>query len=249
MIIYLDESYDQPDKRFLLLGLLFSPKVQLHRKLTEIHNRQRCLDKHLNIVETKYNNCFTEHNYEVCAAFIDAFCKSDSWFSAIVVDTKSTQFNINYFGSPQESDTIKKARIYKRFTELIISRNTKKIENAVLLVDEVTRCNYDRFIELIRESFCITGQVYSKDKKNPTIKHVGSIKSNSPENIRLCLCDILLGCILNNNIPTQNEWKNKIREHLIKQLNVKDFMETTWAEKTIDPEISKKFRIWYWKPK
>ncbi len=248
MIIYLDESYDQPKKRFLLLGLLFCPSKGLHRKLTAIHNKKCCLDKHNNIIETKYVNCFTKHNYEVCSGFIEAFLKSDSWFTALVVDTKSTKFDLKYFGKPNESDTIKKARVYKKFTELIIARNTKKITNSVLLVDDVTRCSRDRFIELIRESFCTPGEGYSTNKELPTLKHVGSIKSDSPENIRLCVCDLLMGCILNNNLPTKNRWKNRLRKILIENLGVKDLLEATWLKSKINLEITKKFRIWYWRP-
>ncbi|OIO74311.1 MAG: hypothetical protein AUJ85_05975 [Elusimicrobia bacterium CG1_02_37_114] len=111
----------------------------------------------------------------------------------IYVDTHTTRFDLNYFGEQNEPDSIKKARVYKKFTELIISRNTKRITDAILLVDEVTRCNHDRFMELIRESFCVAGKNYSVDKKHPTLRHVGSIKSDTPENIRLCLCDLLSG--------------------------------------------------------
>jgi len=248
MIVYLDESYDQPSKRFLLLGLLFSPSKKLHRLLTKTHKHKRCLDKHNNIIETKYNNCFTKHNYIVCSEFIDAFLKSDCWFCAIVVDTKTTNFNIDYFGKPHEPDSIKKARVYKKFTELLISRNTKRVKNAVLLIDEVTRCNHDRFLDLIRESFCIPGEGYSTDKKYPVFKHISSVKSDSPENIRLCLCDVLLGCILNNNLPTSNMWKNRLRKHLIKRLNIKDLLESSWTQKGGYQSVKRKFRIWYWKP-
>jgi len=248
MIIYLDESYDQPNKRFLLFGLLFCPSKTLHRQLTAIHSRRQCLDKNNNIIETKYNNCFTKHNYTVCIEFIEAFLKSDCWFSSIVVDTKSTNFDLRYFGKANESDAIKKARVYKKFTELIVSKNTKKISDAVLLVDEVTRCNLDRFIELIRESFCIPGQRYSTGKGTPTLRHVGSIKSSSPENIRLCVCDLLLGAILNNNLPTRNRWKNQLRKDLIRKLGVKDLLWSTWVKGKISMTVSKKFRIWYWKP-
>lgn len=248
IVIYLDESYDQPDKRFLLLGLLFCPSKRLHRQLTAIHNQKRCLDKHNNIIEAKYNNCFTKHNYSVCIEFIEVFLKSDCWFSAIVVDTKSTRFDLKYFGKANESDTIKKARVYKKFTELIISKNTKKIANAVLLVDEVTRCNLDRFMELIHESFCIPGEGYSTGKELSTLRHVGSIKSSSPENVRLCACDLLLGCILNNNLPTKNRWKNQLRKDLVRKLGVKGLLEPTWAKSKVSSTISKKFRIWYWKP-
>lgn len=248
IVIYLDESYDQPNKRYLLLGLLFCPSKTLHRQLIAIHNRKQCLDKHNNIIETKYNNCFTKHNYNVCVEFIEAFLKSDSWFSAIVVDTKSTNFDLKYFGKANEPDAIKKARVYKKFTELIISKNTKKITNAVLLVDEITRCNLDRFMELIRESFCTPGEGFSAGKELPTLRHVGSIKSSSPENVRLCICDLLLGCILNNNLPTKNRWKNQLRKDLIQKLGVKDLLEPTWSKSKISLAISKKFRIWYWKP-
>lgn len=248
LIIYLDESYDQPNKRFLLLGLLFCPSKRLHRYLTAIHNKERCLDKHKNIIETKYNNCFTKHNYGVCLKFIEAFLKSPCWFSAIVVNTKSTNFDLEYFGKANESETIKKARVYKRFAELIISKNTKKIRNAVLLVDEITRCNRDRFMELIYESFCIPGKGYNIRKKFPTLRHIGSIKSSSPENIRLCVCDLLLGCILNNNLPTKNKWKNQLRKDLVRKLKVKNLLEPTWSKGKINASVTKKFRIWYWKP-
>jgi len=245
MVIYLDESYDQPEKRFLLIGLLFSPTKKLHRLLSRVHSRKRCMDKKNNIIETKYNNCFTKHNYQVCAEFIDAFFKSNSWFCAIIVDTKKTNFDINYFGKSHESEAVKRARVYKKFTELIISKNTKSVTNAVLLVDELSRCNYDRFIELIRESFCVPDQYYSRNKKHPTLKHVGTAKSDRPEHVRLCLCDLLLGCVLNSNIPTKNPWKNKIRRYLTEKLGVNDLKERTWVKKL---SISRKFRLWYWKP-
>jgi len=248
MIVYLDESYDQPDKRFLLLGLLFSPSKKLHRSLTEIHKRKRCLDKHKNIIETKYSNCFSSHNYDVCKDFIDAFLGSDSWFCAIAVDSETTTFNLSYFVKPHEPDSIKKARVYKKFTELLISRNTRRIKNAVLLVDEVTRCNHDRFLELIRESFCIPGEGYSANREFPIFRHIGSIKSDTPENIRICICDLLLGCILNNNLPTQNKWKNQLRKFLIIRLGLKDLLEPTWTKNGMNKSIRRKFRIWYWKP-
>jgi hypothetical protein len=248
MIVYLDESYDQPNRRFLLLGLLFSPSKKLHRALMEIHKRKQCLDKHRNIIETKYNNCFSSHNYDVCKDFIDAFLKSDSWFCAIIVDTKTTTFNLSYFGKSHEPDSIKKARVYKKFTELLISKNTKKIKNAILLVDEVTRCNHDRFLELIRESFCTPGTGYSTDKKYPIFRHIGSVISDTPENIRLCICDLLLGCMLNNNMPTRNRWKNQLRKYLISRFGIKDLLESTWTKPEINRSIRGKFRIWYWKP-
>jgi hypothetical protein len=248
VIIYLDESYDQPKKRFILLGLLFNPSKILHGLLTQIHSKQRCLDKHNNIIETKYKNCFTKRNYEVCKKFIDAFMKSDSWFCAIVVDTHSTKFDLDYFGKPDETEAIKEARVYKKFTEMIISQNTKKITNAVLLVDEVTRCNHDQFIELIREAFCFAGTKYSVNKEKPTLRHVGSIKSDSPENVRICVCDLLLGCILNNNLPTRNRWKNKIRKYLIQILGIKNLLENSWIGRKVSSTIQRKFRIWYWKP-
>lgn len=248
MIVYLDESYDQPSKQFLLLGLLFSPSKKLHRVLTGIHKRKQCLDKHKNIIETKYSNCFSSHNYDVCKDFIDAFLGTDSWFCAIAVDTKTTTFNLHYFGKSHEPDSIKKARVYKKFTEMLISKNTRRIKNAVLLVDEVTRCNHDRFLELIRESFCVPGVGYSPDKKYPIFRHIGSVTSDTPENVRLCVCDLLLGCILNNNLPTRNKWKNQLRKHLIGRLGVKDLLESTWTKKGMSQSVRRRFRIWYWKP-
>jgi hypothetical protein len=249
VIVYLDESYDQPNKRFLFLGLLFSPSKELHRLLTDIHKKKRCLDRRRNIIETKYNNCFSSHNYEVCRDFIAAFVASDSWFCCIAVDTQTTTFNLSYFGKPHEPEALKKARVYKKFTELLISKNTRRIKNAVLLVDEVARCNHDRFVELIRESFCTPGKGYSTDEKYPVFRHISATKSDSPENVRLCVCDLLLGCVLNNNLAAHNRWKNGLRNYLVTRLGINDLLEITWTGKAIDPKIRRKFRVWYWKPK
>lgn len=245
LVIYLDESYDQPAKRFILLGLLFCPSRKLHRFLGDVHNKNRCLDKHKNIIETKYNNCFTKHNYTVCIKFIDAFFRSDSWFCSIIVDTKTTNFDLDYFGKSHESKAIKEARVYKKFTELILSKNTKRITNAVLLVDEVKRCNHDRFVELLRESFSVVGEYYSREKEHPTLRHISSVKSDKPEHVRLCLCDLLLGCVLNQNLPTRNRWKNSIRKYLVGKLNVKNLKDITWQKSL---PVGRKFRLWYWKP-
>lgn len=247
MVLYLDESYDQPDKRFLLLGLLFSPSKKLHRALAGIHQTHQCLDKHGNTIETKYNNSFSEHNYSVCKKFIDAFFESDSWFCSIVVDTVTTSFDLNRFGRPHESESIKKARVYKKFTELLVSKNARKIRNAVLLVDELKRCNHDRFIDLMRESFCAPGAGYSSDD-TPIFRHISSVTSSTPENIRLSVCDLLLGCVLNNNLPTQNKFKNQIRRYLVRKLGTKDLLCSTWMGSNVILSTRRKFRIWYWNP-
>lgn len=54
MQIYLDESYDQPAKRYLLLGMLFTPTGSLARRYEVIKRRYRSLVPGRDFLEVKY---------------------------------------------------------------------------------------------------------------------------------------------------------------------------------------------------
>jgi hypothetical protein len=59
-----------------------------------------------------------------------------------------------------------------------------------------------------------------------------------------------MGSILNNLKPTRKEYKNNVREYLIKSLGVENLLKKSWNNysKSIVEERYPKYNIWYWKP-
>lgn len=246
MLIYFDESYDTPNFRYLLLGALFNPHPRfLHRCLTEIKRKNNFIINGGVLGEIKYNYCKTQRDYEVCRRAIDAFFESTSWFRCIVI--KQEDFDLNRFGKPYEQDKIKRARAYKKFAELLICHNTENIHGGVLLTDQLTRCSKDLFIEKMNDLFCASGKEYSENKKIPTLTRVEEIPSHLEQYQVLQLCDLLMGCILNNIFPTKNKFKNLIREYLITKLGVKNLLVESWEKysKNLVETVYPKFNIWY----
>lgn len=245
MLIYFDESYDN-GHNILVWGALFNPHPKfLNRRITEIKKKYNYVDRNGILKEIKYNLCTNEINYKISKEIIDAFFESTSWFRSIVIETKD--FDINYFGKPYESEKIKKARAYKKFTELLLAHNTENIQGAVLLVDYMSRCKEDEFIERMKDLFCQEKTGYSLNKSIPTFVRIQEIDSKLPQYQVNSVCDILMGCIINNHFPTQNKFKNDIREYLISKLNVKNLLRESWSvySKGYVEKYWPKFNIWY----
>lgn len=249
MLIYFDESYDDQHK-YLLLSALFNPHPKfLHRKITEIKRKYNFIRQDGTLYEIKYNYCKTSKYYDIAKEVIDTFFESTSWFRCIAIN--QTNFDLNYFGRLNEPEKIKKARAYKKFAELLIAHNTEKTYMGVLLTDKLTRCKKDEFVEIMKNIFCIPDYGYSVGKKAPTLVRIEEVSSYLEQYQVLQVCDLLMGCVLNNLFPTKNKFKNLIREYLIKKLKVKDLLPETWNRysKTYVEEYFPKFNIWYWKPK
>ena len=181
----------------------------------------------------------------MCCRAIDIFFKSTSYFRAIVIDQNVME--INRFGKKSEDNKIKMARAYKKFAELLLSHNSENIYNGVLLTDELTRCNGDQFIEIMKRDFCIIGGKYSNNNYKPTLSEITDIKSHLEEYHVNQINDILMGSILNNLKPTAKEYKNNVRKYLIKSLGVKNLLPETWNKysKNFVEEYFPKYNIWY----
>ncbi len=248
MVIYFDESYDI-EHRYLILGALFNPHPMfLHREWLLAKRSSCAIGRDGQVLEIKYNNCNTKKRQELCCQAIDIFMKSTSYFRAIVID--QDMMDLDLFGRKSEDSKIKMARAYKKFTELLLSHNTENIYNGVLLTDELTRCNGDRFMEIMKEDFCNTDGRYCDDNYRPTLKDIIEIKSHLENYHVNQINDILIGSILNNLKPTNKDYKNNVRKHLIKNLNVKDLLPETWCRysKKFVEQYSPKFNVWYWHP-
>lgn len=248
MLIYFDESYDN-EHRYLILGALFNPHPKfLHREWLKAKRDFSYLNNKGKAMEVKYNNCTTKTRQEICYKAIDIFMKSTSYFRAIVIDQNI--MNLDRFGNKSEDTKIKMARAYKKFAELLLSHNTENIYNGVLLTDELNRCNGDRFIEIMKQDFCATDGRHCNDKNKPTLKEITDIKSHLEEYHVNQINDILIGSILNNLRPTSKEYKNNVRNYLIKSLGVKNLLPESWNRysKSFTEEYYPKYNVWYWKP-
>jgi len=248
MLIYFDESYDQ-EHQYLILGALFNPHPKfLHREWLKVKKNFGAIGKDGRALEIKYSNCTTKKREKICCEAIDIFIKSTSYFRAIVID--QNVMDLNYFGKRSEENKIKMARAYKKFAELLLSHNTDNIYNGVLLTDELTRCNGDEFMEIMRRDFCNLDGQHSNDNSKPTLKEINDISSHLENYHVNQINDILIGSILNNLKPTSKEYKNNIRKYLIKNLNVKNLLPDSWNKysKSFVEEYYPKFSIWYWRP-
>lgn len=248
MLIYFDESYDT-QHQYLILGALFNPHPRfLHKELTKIRNKYNYYHKGGYPKEIKYVNCNNKYGYEIGREVINLFINSTSYFRCIVI--KQEILDLDYFGQRSEDNKIKMARAYKKFAELLISHNTDDVYNGVLLTDELTRCQGDKFLELMKQDFCFPSGKYCDKPQKPTLKSIEDIKSNL-FNYQVCqINDVLLGCVLNNLMPAKNLYKNNLRDYLIKRLKVRDLLPESWNRysKIFVEEYFPKFNIWYWRP-
>jgi len=233
MIVYFDESYDN-DRHFLLYGALFLPRESnLHRRFSMIR-QEKCYRP-----EVKYTRCRNARALDVYKRVVDAFIEDRAYFRCVVVDQHG--FEYRHFVQPHESEALGKARAYKKFAEMLLHPNLDGISNAVFLADNLTRCNGDEFLERMGQRFNLQGET-------PTFRHLAEVPSNVQEYQCLQVCDLLLGCVLNNLKPPGNKFKIEIREYLCSKLHGPSLLRSTWKDSPIAEtrKPTTKFNVWYW---
>ncbi len=249
MLIYFDESYDN-QRQWLLLGATFHPHSKfLHRKISEIKTNHNFKFSDGTYKELKYNECYNQKAFDVAKDVIDAFFESTSYFRVIVIEQWAQWFDINKFWSPWDEKSIKFAKMYKKFTELLIKHNTENLYNWVLLTDELTRPKTDIFFTLMEDLFCRVWVNHSAWKKEPTLKEIKEVSSSLEQYQLLQITDLLMWCVLNHLQPTQNRFKTEIANYLAWKVGNK-FTQNDWNKysKTYVETFWPKFNIWYWNP-
>lgn len=233
MLVYFDESYDN-SRHFLLYGALFLPRnSDLHQQLLMIRQEKNFRP------EVKYTRCRNARALDVYKCVVDAFIKDCAYFRCVVVDQDG--FDYRRFVQPHESASLGKARAYKKFAEMLLHPNLDGISNAVFLADKLTRCNGDEFLERMRQRFNPPGEI-------PTFRHLAEVPSSVQEYQCLQVCDLLLGCVLNNLKPPGNKFKIEIRQYLCSKLGVPNLLPSTWKDVPIAETRKRttKFNVWYW---
>ena len=235
MIVCFDESYDN-DRNYLLYGALFvPPSSTLHRRFLRVRDEMSFRP------EIKYHRCRNPRALAACKRVVDAFIDDPAYFRCVVVDQH--RFDYRRFARPDEPTAIAQARAYKKFAEML-HPHLRQITNAVFLADKLTRCDGDQFLERIRDRFNPPG-------KQPTFRHLAEVSSAIEEYQCLQVCDLLLGCVLNNLKPPGNRCKKEIREYLCSRLEVRNFLLTTWKNVPLRDAVlpTTKFNVWFWSAK
>ncbi|MFH1549316.1 MAG: DUF3800 domain-containing protein [Planctomycetota bacterium] len=246
LTVFFDESYDQPHKEFTIFGILICRETKAF-----LHSLRSAKEKHGyknpdgSYKELKYTNCMDWRCRKVAKDAIDFFFETDDTsFACIVIEKKLV--DRSRFGKPYEPEALINARIYKKFAEMLIRRNLQGRKGIVLLIDHATRCHGDRLLELLGEEFSGSGH---KDK--PFISHLQEVHSHLDAYQLLQICDLLCGCVLNQNRPAKkwNSGKNKVRRYLVNKLGVKNLSSSTWTGMSKTSALKRKFNVWYWRPK
>lgn len=236
MIVYFDESYDNA-RDYLLYGALFVPSdSRLHRRFLDLRHETGVTK------EIKYTDCRNLATLAFCRRLVDVFIEDTAYFRCVVVEQHG--FDYSGFGGASEPEAMKKARAYKKFAEMLLAPNVDRIHDAVFLADRLTRCAGDQFLERIRERF-------NRPRGRRTFRHCAEVDSKLEQYQVLQVCDLLLGCVLNNLKPAKKATKNEIRRFLCERLGVKDFLYTTWKDVSLRrvKHGCPKFNVWYWSAK
>jgi hypothetical protein len=253
MLTTLDESYDG-SRRYLIFGAVLYPSYKkIHKEFREAKKLLGYID-HVStkVREIKYGLCTNHTRYKVAKSAIDCFKNSPSFFRAIVIDRDpNSGFNLNYFGQPYEPTSIKEARAYKKFCELLLVSCLPEIQpNGLLYTDELTHCHGDEFCSLITESFGTAGQRYSEGMDKPIFKHIKEVDTSLEDYHLGQIGDILQGVILNELIPGQNRWKREIKNYIKKELEIPSLLPDYWKmlPRWYRNANHHKYQIWYWSP-
>lgn len=247
-LIYFDESYDNKiTNHYFLQGALFCPHPHPINNLMRGTKRFNGYYEGDDYKEIKYRDCVDEKSYEVYRSAIDIFTDSTAWFRCIVVDL-SPGFDLDRFGDPAESDKMKKARMYKRFAELLIRNNVGSVRKAVLLTDRMSRTPGDEFIDLMKTIF---GQPAPPDNE-PVIREAQEVDFKLEQFQIGQLCDLLLGCVLGSLIePKANVYKKAVTQHLAARMGIPSFKPDYWLglSRHEKDDRHSKFQVWHWRPR
>ena len=236
MLVYFDESYDNAHM-FLLYGALFiPPSSKLHQRFDRVREETEFRG------EVKYTKCRNQRALTVCKKVIDAFVDDTAYFRCAVVEQRALDYS--QFGRIDEPDAIKRARAYKKFAEMLLHPFVEDVRDGVFLADRMTRCDGDDFLERIQERF-------NPDEGKRAFRHLEEVASHRVEYQCLQVCDLLLGCVLNNHCPPGNRYKTEIREHLCGRLQKPSLLLSSWKGVPWHDvkAASTKFHVWHWTPK
>jgi len=248
--IYADESGTHGDL-WLVIGMLFVPEHgMLHPALCKVKEDLAYFNKNprhkARYAETHFAKFKSDVDSELAKQWTDVFLTSQSYFRSIVIDWNLYQGK--FFGTPFESDALKKRRAYKKWAEMLLQHEIQKLSGASFYLDQLRAIGTYEVLGELQDRF--TRNYFGS---NPWIKKFQSAQSWKDANQCLQLCDLLVGCIYQKLVPSTNKYKLKSRDYLYKALmpyGVKESRPAYWRgfQKNTLNEHFPKFSEWYWTP-
>ncbi len=213
----------------MCLGALFLPDDgPANTQLEAIKDKYRQFAAGHSFSDAKYARSGDKFTSAVCQEIIDLFNNQTAWFRALVIDTSSQGFSWSYFGGYGAPRNLTKARAYSRLTELLLERNLRGIEDAVLLADSMTEVAGDNFIEYMTERFGFTRDLTGLDSLLPPIRSVQRVDTGLPDYQLGQMCDVLLGIITGDLTPPTNPNKLSLIQHGKDVLGIPGFGPDYW---------------------
>ena len=247
MLIFLDESYDRR-ARYICLGALFIPEGgPTNSQIDAIKDKYRRFAPGHSFSDVKYAKSGENFTFAVCREIVDLFVDHPAWFRVLVIDTALPGFSLRDFGGHGVQRGLVKARAYGRLAEILLERNLRSYEDAVLLADSLTEVAGDDFVRHITERFGPSSHTGGPAR----IRYVQRVDTSLPEYQLGQMCDVLLGVVTGDLVPPANRNKLALIQYIKDALGIPSFGPDYWLGAPQDQpgEPVSKFQVWHWRAK
>ena len=231
----------------MCLGALFLPDDgPSNAQMEEIKDKYRQFAPGHSFSDVKYAKSGENFTFAVCREIIDLFVNHPTWFRALVIDTTLPGFSWSDFGGQDAQRGLTKARAYSRLSEMLLERNLRGNEDAVLLADSLTEVAGDDFVRHISERFGAKPGASTSSH----IRYVQRIDTALPEYQLGQMCDVLLGVVTGDLVRPTNRNKLTLIQYAIDVLGVPNFGPDYWLRvpEVLPSEPASKFHVWHWRP-
>lgn len=251
MRIYADESGTHGGE-WLVIGMLFVPDHgRLHSRLCAIKEQKSYLNtgrRNARYKEVHFANLKSQRDADVARSWIDSFLASQGVFRSVVVNW--SVYDGRFFGGPFEPDALKKRRAYKKWAEMLLQPELVGLRNARFYLDRLRILYGYDVIRSLEDRFQRNED--GEALRRPRIKEFQATESWKDANQCLQLCDLLVGCVYQSLVPSNNPVKLQVTDHLYGELQahgVKSRAPGYW--RGFGSSVRKhfaKFSEWFWRP-
>lgn len=271
MIIFLDETYDWQGTYFLLGALFVVSDHDIFLQSFNSLKREETFSRPDGTLrELKYSKIRYGKYEKTAAKALQAFKAHDCYFRAVIVP--QAQFDLRHFGKHYELDSIKRARAYKKFAEMLIEYNTPQLSGGILFADYLSRCKGalgrgDEFVDVMKQRFQHVIYDHDLNATPPKLRHIQEVDSADDEYALLQVCDVLLGSTLNGVLKVHKGpgmlHKNRVTERMRDILEFPTYDKDYWQPLTklyakeyragislaeYKQATHYKYRLWFWRP-
>ena len=232
----------------MCLGALFLPDDgPTNAQMEDIKDKYRQFAPGHSFSDVKYAKSGENFTFAVCREIIDLFIDHSAWFRVLVFDTTLPGFSWSNFGGHDVQRGLAKARAYGRLAEILLERNLRGNEDAVLLADSLTEVAGDDFIRHISERFGTGPNVGGTAR----IRYVQRVDTSLPDYQLGQMCDVLLGVVTGDLVQPTNRNKLALIQYAKDAIHIPSFGPDYWFRVPQDQpgEPVSKFHVWHWCPK